>query len=44
MATQATAIHHGSDVTLSAAAEKQMAIVQATKSKVFVFLNHMIRV
>lgn len=44
MATQATAIHHGSDATLSAIAERQMALAQATNSTVFVFLDHMIRV
>ena len=44
IATHATAIHHGADVTLSATAERQIAIAQTTKSKVFVFLDHMIRV
>ena len=43
-AIHATAIHHGADVTLSATAERQMAIAQATKSRVLVFLDHMIRV
>lgn len=41
IATQATAIHHGSDVTLSATAKRQMAIGQAMKIKVFVFVDHM---
>jgi hypothetical protein len=31
-------------VTLSATADRQMTIAQATKSKVLVFLDHMIRV
>lgn len=43
-ATQATAIHHETDVMLNATAERQMAIAQATKSKVLVFLDHMLRV
>lgn len=44
VATHATAIHHGTDVTLSATADRQMTIAQATKSKVLVFLDHMIPV
>ena len=41
IATEATAIHHGRDETPSATAEKQMAIAQAAKSKVFVFVDCM---
>ena len=44
IATHATAIHHGTDVTLSATAERQMAIAQAAKRKVFVLFDHMIQV
>jgi hypothetical protein len=44
IATHATAINHGIDVTLSATAKRQIATAQATKSDVFVFVDHMIRV
>ena len=44
IATQATAIHHRTDETLSATAERQMAIAQATKSNVLMLFDHMIRV
>jgi hypothetical protein len=44
VATHATAIHNGTEVTLSATAERQMTAAQATKSKFLLFVDHMIRV
>ena len=44
IARHATAIHHGADLTLSATAVRQTATAQATKSRVLLFLDHMIRV
>jgi len=44
IATHATANHHGTDVTSSATAERQITRAQATKSNVLVFFDHMIRV
>jgi hypothetical protein len=44
IATQATAIHHGTDLTLSVTAATQIAIAQMTKINVLVFLVHMLRV
>lgn len=44
IATHVTAIHNGTDLTLSATAERQMTTAQATKSKFLVFVDDMIRV